>query len=291
MSEREREQAQQPHGGEGPIAVAFAVSVVGALGLAVTYLTGGEPQLEGLFLGMALIGIGVGLALWARWFLPNDEVEEERGTVGSSDEEIAAFTEVFQQGERQLARRRLLTRLGLGALGALGLAALFPIRSLGPAPGRGLKQTAFARGGLRLVDEENRPVRHEDLDPGGVFTVFPEGEVDSGDASTLLIRIETGEIRPLPGREGWIVDNDTIAYSKLCTHLGCPVGLFQAPQNLLLCPCHQSTFDVLEHARPVFGPATRPLPQLPIAVDEDGYFVATGDFSGPVGGGFWDRDR
>jgi ubiquinol-cytochrome c reductase iron-sulfur subunit len=288
MSDAERTSRR---GGEGPIAVAFAVSIVGALGLAVVYSTGGEPQFEGLFLGMALIGIGVGMALWAMRFLPNDEVEEERGTVGSSEEEIAAFSAVFEQGEHQLARRRLLTRLGLGALGALGLAALFPLRSLGPAPGRGLKQTAFARGGLRLVDEDNRPLRPDDLTPGTVATVFPEGQVDSGDAPTLLIRVETGEIVPLPGREDWTVDDDTIAYSKLCTHLGCPVGLFQAPQNLLLCPCHQSTFDVLHHARPVFGPATRPLPQLPIAVDEDGYFVATGDFSGPVGGGFWDRDR
>ena len=277
--------------GEGVIAVAFAVSIVAALGLAVVYWTGGEPQLEGLLLGLALIGIGVGMALWARRFLPNDEVEEERGDVASTEEEIAAFTEVFVKGEVQLARRRLLTRLGLGALGALGLAALFPIRSLGPAPGRGLKQTAFAKGGVRLVDEENRPLRPDDLAPGTVQTVFPEGDVDSGDAPTLLIRIETGTIQPLPGREDWTVGQDTIAYSKLCTHLGCPVGLFQAPENLLLCPCHQSTFDVLEHARPVFGPATRPLPQLPIEVGADGYLAARGDFSDPVGGGFWDRDR
>ena len=95
---------------------------------------------------------------------------------------------------------------------------------------------------------------------------------------------------PREGREDWTVEN-IVAYSKICTHAGCPVGLYQAELGLLLCPCHQSTFDVLEWARPVFGPAARSLPQLPLALDDDGYIIATGDFSGPVGPGFWDRGR
>jgi ubiquinol-cytochrome c reductase iron-sulfur subunit len=105
----------------------------------------------------------------------------------------------------------------------------------------------------------------------------------------VLIR-PSGTLRPRPGREGWTPDG-LVAYSKLCTHVGCPVGLYQAQEHLLLCPCHQSTFDVLDGARPVFGPATRSLPQLPLEVDEEGYLYAGGDFSGPTGAGFWDRDR
>jgi ubiquinol-cytochrome c reductase iron-sulfur subunit len=95
---------------------------------------------------------------------------------------------------------------------------------------------------------------------------------------------------PREGREGWSAEG-LVAYSKLCTHVGCPVGLYQADEHLLLCPCHQSTFDVLDGCRPVFGPATRSLPQLPISIDEQGFVVAEGDFSGPTGAGFWDRDR
>ena len=107
----------------------------------------------------------------------------------------------------------------------------------------------------------------------------------------MLIRTRTDQdFTPREGREDWTVEN-IVAYSKLCTHVGCPVGLYQAEQGLLLCPCHQSTFDVLDGARPVFGPAARSLPQLPLAVDDDGYLIATSDFSGPVGPGFWDRDR
>ena len=81
-----------------------------------------------------------------------------------------------------------------------------------------------------------------------------------------------------------------IAYSKICTHVGCPVGLYQADTHELLCPCHQSTFDVLDGARPRFGPATRSLPQLPLAVDGDGFLTAQSDFTEPVGPGFWNRD-
>ena len=119
---------------------------------------------------------------------------------------------------------------------------------------------------------------------------FPEGHTDAADAPTLLIHLRPGTNEPAPGREGYAA-GDLVAYSKLCTHLGCPVGLYQAQASLLLCPCHQSTFDVPQACRPVFGPATRPLPQLPIAVDDQGYVVAQGDFSAPVGPAFWDRDR
>ena len=114
-----------------------------------------------------------------------------------------------------------------------------------------------------------------------------------GFALTFVAEPESFE---LPGaflarrREGWTVDG-IVAYSKLCTHVGCPVGLYQATSGLLLCPCHQSTFDVMDGAEPVFGPAARPLPQLPLDVDGDGYLIATGDFSDPVGPGFWDRGR
>ncbi|HEY8547147.1 MAG TPA: Rieske 2Fe-2S domain-containing protein [Acidimicrobiales bacterium] len=271
-------------------ALCFLVSMLAALGLAVTYWQGGNTQVEGVLLAVVTGGIGVGIILWAKHFMPGEEVAEDREDLASTEAEVAAFTADLEAGGSSLRSRRLLLASATGALAAFGGALLFPIRSLGPRAGRGLKGTAFADG-VRLVREDGEPLKPSDLAPGGVVTVWPDGHVGAADAPTLLIRTHRDQpFRPRPGRERWTV-HGIVAYSKLCTHVGCPVGLYQAEKGLLLCPCHQSTFDVLDGARPVFGPAARSLPQLPLGLDDDGYIVATADFSDPVGPGFWDRGR
>jgi ubiquinol-cytochrome c reductase iron-sulfur subunit len=268
----------------------FALSVIAAIALIVVYLRGGQAQLEGTFLALTAGGIGVGIVLWAKHELGDEEVEEERHDVASSEEDIEAFRADFAAGEEQLSRRKLLMGMLGAAVVAMGAALLLPVRSLGPRPGRGLKETGF-RGGARLVNQSGDLIRSDDIPVDGVVTVWPEGQAGAADSPTLLIRTRASqEMQPLDGREDWTPEN-LIAYSKLCTHTGCPVGLYQSQEGLLLCPCHQSTFDVLHGAEPVFGPAARPLPQLPLAIDEDGVVVATGDFSDPVGPGFWDRER
>ncbi len=274
--------------GERLTSISFGVSIVGALGLAVVYWTGGQPQLEGVLLALSLGGLGLGLVLWARYFMPRRPEVEARHAIESSEEEIDAFREEYERGEHILTRRTLLVRMGAAAVAALGVALIFPIRSLGPRPGKGFKSTPYRRG-IRLVTSEGEPIKADDVSVQGVVTAFPEGHTHSADAPTLLIR-PGAPVQPRPGRETWTPDG-LVAYSKLCTHVGCPVGLYQSEEHLLLCPCHQSTFDVLDGARPVFGPAARSLPQLPIRIDEDGYVVAKGDFSSPPGPGFWDRGR
>ena len=127
-----------------------------------------------------------------------------------------------------------------------------------------------------------------DVPLDGLVTVFPEGSPDSGDGQAVLMQVDPGLIQPRPGREDWS-PSGFIAYSKVCTHAGCPVGLYQAEAHELLCPCHQSTFDVLNGAKPLFGPAAGALPQLPLTIDSDGILRATGDFSSPVGPVFWHR--
>jgi ubiquinol-cytochrome c reductase iron-sulfur subunit len=271
-------------------AVAFAVAILAALALAVVYWRGGQPQAEGVLLAVVLGGIGAGIAMWAKRFMPHGPFEEERGQIGSSEEDIAEFLDSLEHGDRGIARRGFLATMATGALAALGLAAIFPIRSLGPRPGRGLKETPFGLGEKRLVNERGELVRADELAVDSVITCFPEGFVNDPDSPTLLIHLRPGQNRPKPGRETW-APNDLVAYSKLCSHMGCPVGLYQSQQGLLLCPCHQSTFDVGNHCNPIFGPATRSLPQLPLRIDADGHVVATGDFSDPVGPGFWDRGR
>jgi ubiquinol-cytochrome c reductase iron-sulfur subunit len=274
---------------ERRIAVALVTSAAAALALTLVYARGGQPQLEGALLGLSLGALGVAIVLWARYLFPEEEVVGERPTLESSDEELRSFTASFEAGERLFLRRRFLTRLLGVALGALGLAALFPIRSLGPSPGRALFRTAWRRG-ARLVAEDGRLVRLGDLEVGGVLTVFPEGHPHAEDSATLLIRVEPDQLRLAPGRENW-APGGYIAYSKICTHVACPVGLYQEDTHRLLCPCHQSTFEVLHGARPVFGPATRPLPQLPLAVDAEGYLVAQSDYREPIGPGFWNREK
>jgi ubiquinol-cytochrome c reductase iron-sulfur subunit len=251
----------------------------------VLYARGGQPQLEGALLLVALGGIGVGLILWAKGFLPPGPFVQERTPLTSTPREREAVARGFERGARPIARRTFMARmLGL-AVGAFGIAALFPIRSLGPSPGRSLFRTSWRRGS-RLITADGAPVTADRLNVGGLLTVYPEGHPGSADSQTILIRVDPTDLRPLPGRESWSPDG-FLAYSKICTHAGCPVGLYEAETNRLFCPCHQSVFDALDGARPVDGPATRPLPQLPIEVDGQGYLRAQGDFPEPVGPGFW----
>jgi ubiquinol-cytochrome c reductase iron-sulfur subunit len=150
-----------------------------------------------------------------------------------------------------------------------------------------LFETAW-RPGIRLVTPEGAPVGVGDVPVGGVLTVFPERQTRRADAQTILVRVDPTTLQPLAGRESWSPEG-YLAYSKICTHAGCPVGLYEQSSNSLFCPCHQSVFDVLNGAEPVAGPATRALPQLPIEIGPDGFLVAQGDFTEPVGPGFWNE--
>jgi len=272
-------------------AVSFGLSTLAAIALAAVYWQGGQPQAEGVLLAVVTGGLGVGIVLWARLATPQDDVTEERHLIGSSGEQVEALASDIESGGAAFGRRRLLAGLLGSAAAAFAAALVFPVRSLGPRPGKGLKRTAYAGGGKRLVTADGQPVRVDHLPVDGVVTAWPEGHTHDGDAPTLLIRTRPDHrFRPRPGREDWTVGG-VVAYSKLCTHVGCPVGLYQAEAGLLLCPCHQSTFNVLDGARPIFGPAARSLPQLPLGRNENGELIALGDFSNPVGPGFWDRGR
>jgi ubiquinol-cytochrome c reductase iron-sulfur subunit len=272
-------------GGRRAILGAFAASMAASLGLTVVYATGGQPQLEGVLLGVALGGIAVGLVLFGRRMLPGGRFVEPRDVVPHATAQRPGVAAAFEAGAEPIERRRLLLRAFGGAIALLGVAAVFPIRSLGTRPGRSLQRTQW-RTGRRAVGEDGRPVRPDDLEANSVVTVYPDGHVESADSQTLLIRLPA-DVAP-PGPEGWAA-GEVVAFSKICTHAGCPVGLYQAETYELFCPCHQSTFSVPDGAEPTFGPATRPLPQLPIGLDDQGYVVALSDYREPVGPGFWTR--
>ncbi|MGH2751678.1 MAG: Rieske 2Fe-2S domain-containing protein [Actinomycetota bacterium] len=272
----------------GVIGAGFVASLLSSIGLCVVYALGGQPQTEGALLAISLGGIALGLILWGKDLMPSSPYVEEREASPHQREERAQAEDAFERGVVPLQRRTFLAKLLGAALTGLGVVALFPIRSLGTSPGRSLFVTSWGPG-VRLVDIDGSPIAPDDLEVDGVLTVYPQGALDEADSQTLLLRFDPAEALPNAER-GWTPEG-CLALSKICTHAGCPVGLYQVESHELFCPCHQSAFSVLEGAIPTTGPATRPLPQLPIGIDDQGFLVATDDFPEPVGPGFWRRPR
>ena len=262
-------------------AAAFGVSIAASLALVGVYWAGGGAQAEGILLGFGLGGLGTGVVVWATRLMDAPEETEEREDLASPP----AVVEDPGGAGAAVTRRSLLVRMLTAAGGALAAALAIPALSLGPRPGQSLFETAWSKG-ARLVDADGNPLKPLDLVPEGVTTVYPEGHAGSEDAQTLVLRVDP-ELLELPEeRLAWAPEG-CVGYSKICTHAGCPVGLYRAEAHELLCPCHQSTFDVLRGAVPTFGPADRPLPQLPMGLDDEGYLVALSDYTEPVGPGFW----
>jgi len=262
------------------------VSAGAAIGLAIVYARGGNPQVEGALILASFGALGVGLVTIAHRLLPSEQFEEERERLPTTPDDRRAFAQDFDRGE-SLTRRRFLAGSLVAAVGAIAAALLFPIRSLGPSPGNSLERTPWRRGS-RLVNDQGFAVVADEVPLDGLVTVFPEGAVGSADGQVVLVRVRPELVRPAAGREDWSPEG-FIAYSKVCTHAGCPVGLYQSRTHQLLCPCHQSAFDVLEGAEPVFGPAARALPQLPLEIDAEGVLVARSEFLEPIGPAFWNR--
>ena len=265
------------------VLLAFGASLVSGVALLVLYVLGGQTQLEGVLLTLCLGGLGVGIVLWAQRLMSSDVRIEERHPIGGGPERIDELTEALTE-EQGFTRRTLLIRALGGAIAGLGAALALPIFSLGPAPGRALFETTW-RSGSRLAPSGGQPVSAESLPVGGVITVFPDGDDHDLNAAALLIRVDPALLGDDAGATGGF-----IAYSKICTHAGCPVGLYRSAQHVLICPCHQSEFDVLAEAQPISGPAARALPRLPIRREGD-TFVAEGDFPEPVGPSFWNMGR
>lgn len=276
-----------PRGPQRRAAAGFAVTVIGAMAFAWAYVMHGDVRWQGAALAVAFGGLAYGLAAWAA-LLPQGPFVEDRENMRSPQADREVLAEDLGSADGGIVSAPLPRRWLTAALGALGLAFLFPLRSLqglAPSPGESQRQTAWADGVL-VVREDGTPVKAEDLAPGSALTVFPQGHVSEGDAAVLLLRVDPEQLQLPPERMAWTVDG-IVGYSKICTHAGCPVGLYAEGSGELLCPCHQSVFDIYRLAEPRYGPAARRLPQLPLGRNADGTLTARGDFPDPPGPGYW----
>jgi ubiquinol-cytochrome c reductase iron-sulfur subunit len=288
---------------ERTVAFLFTLSMVASIGFIAAYIgmpvhTLGRTFHSNLALGTAMsvafLSLGVGAVIWVRRLMPDVEIAEARKPLASPPEERKAFQETFMEGAEDsgFIKRPLIRRTLIAATVPLALAPVVLLRDMGPLPGTVLRHTVWRKGLRLLVAGSNRPIKPEEFDtPGGLITVVPEGYQNNQDevakAAAIILKFRPGQLQP-PTVMDWTVQ-DIVCYSKICTHVGCPVALYEQTTQHILCPCHQSTFDAPKGATVLFGPAPRPLPQLPLAVDAEGYLVANGDFNEPVGPSFWER--
>jgi ubiquinol-cytochrome c reductase iron-sulfur subunit len=298
---------------ERQVAILFGISALGTMLLIVSYIfipddlfvfipiMGNQNAHQlGLGLGMAisLFFIGMGAIHWAKTLMPDTEVVAQRHEFRSPDADRKEFVDAIKggAGASGLGRRSLIKR-SLGA--ALGLSALSPLlllRDLGPLPGKELEKTTWKSGTYLVTDPGNRRIKASDLEVGAVAQVLPEIAdpehrklSDVAKDAVLLIRLRPQEFN-LEADKLAMTHDGIIAFSKICSHMGCAVALYEQQTKHLLCPCHQSTFDVTRAAKVIFGPSARPLPQLDITIDSEGYLVARQPFSEPVGPSFWERN-
>lgn len=296
---------------ERQVAVLFGLSAVGTIGFLLAYFLVPPGQsvasirtsnlLLGLGLTVGMLGIGLGAVHWAKTLMSDHERVEERHPQRSSDAVRTAAVDVLKQGAADsgvgVGRRGLLKGALIGAVGLLPLSIAVPlIGNVGGDWNTNQFRHTIWRAGRRLArDPSGTAIKASDVTIGSVFHVIPEGLEseahpldEKAKAVVLLIRLDPRDLNEAPDKKSWSYDG-IVAYSKICTHVGCPVALYEQQTHHLLCPCHQSTFDVANGAKVIFGPARRPLPQLPIAVDSEGYLVAQSDFHEPIGPSYWER--
>jgi ubiquinol-cytochrome c reductase iron-sulfur subunit len=268
-----------------PVGLGIVACIGGAIGFAVSFWNGASNAWIGGSLALSLLGLGLALAFWGRdladdaviagrYPVPPDEVDGQAALATQLDEHASVLT-----------RRGFLFKFLIAGVAVFALSQVVLLGALGPWPGDSLFVTGW-RKGRRLVTEDGEPVTRDALATGGFLVAFPEGGDDAASSQVVLLHFVKGDFVPQPGRETWSPE-DFVAYSRVCTHAGCPVAEYIDVDQMLVCPCHQSAFDVLHGADPVAGPAGRPLPQLPLAIDKDGFLYAQSDFTESVGPGFW----
>lgn len=299
---------------ERQVATMFGLATLLILGFVVAYVkvpndslitipalgtVGTNHLLLGVTFGLGVLLIGLGAIHWAKKLMTDVEVTQERHPLTSTQNERDEIAEIVKRGaaESGFKEHKLIRRTLLGALALFPIPLVVLLRDLGPMPGTRLRKTIWAKGVRLVTDATYQPIKASDIPVGGLVNAVPENLLhqeeedknlnERGKASVILVRLNPSDIVSQQGTD-WDYQG-ILAYSKICTHVGCPTSLYQQRTHHLLCPCHQSTFDLADSGNVVFGPAARRMPQLAITVDSEGYLVAQGDFKEPVGPSFWER--
>ncbi len=257
----------------------------------------------GTCLGLALLLIGVGAIQWSKTLMEDHEIVELRHSSGSSQGDQTEALAMFEQGtaESGFGRRAMVRNSLLASLGVLALPAVVLLGDLGPLPGGRPKETVWARGVRVVNDVSGEPLGLDDIQfgqlvngqPGVFYETDEEGEPlyegtellnAKAKAAVVLVRIDPDDLVDAESAAKGI--GGVLCFSKICTHLGCPISLWEQQTRNLLCPCHQSTFDLADGGKPVFGPAKRPVPQLELGLDDEDHLIALGDFDVPIGPSF-----
>jgi ubiquinol-cytochrome c reductase iron-sulfur subunit len=297
---------------ERTVALWFTVSMLATVGFIASFVTipvdeavfvfpiGHISALNfalGMTLGLALFAIGAGAVHWARTLMSDEEITDERHPIAAPPEVKTKVMADFRQGakESQLGRRKLVRNTMFGALALFPLSGVVLLRDLGPLPGTKLRHTPWSKGKLIVNMNTNEPLRPSDVVVGSLTFARPDGLEEENHefnneiakAALMIVRLQPEDIKDKRELE-WSHEG-IVAYSKICTHVGCPISLYEQQTHHVLCPCHQSTFDLSDGARVIFGPAGHALPQLRIGVNDEGYLEALGDFEEPVGPAFWER--
>lgn len=246
------------------------------VGFGISLVMGAPLVVHGGLLALALLLFGAAVRRYFADTYPDVEAVEPREIPTPADDDLPLSDVPAVANRRSFVKRALLV---FGGIFGIGIAAP-PIASLGPAPAGTLRKTAW-EDGRRLVGSDGQPIKPQDVAGGGIASIWPEDAIGEERSAVILIRLRD-EPQP-PTNLDWVVDGTLVAYSKVCTHAGCPVALFRERDNALFCPCHQSTFAPARGAVVTFGPAERPLAQLPLGTDQYGYLIARGDFTQPVG--------
>jgi ubiquinol-cytochrome c reductase iron-sulfur subunit len=264
----------------------FGLSVLAAVALVFAYWRAAGTQVLGGLLALSLLAAAGGLVVWSRAMIPDEIVPGPREPLASPGPEMDGLVTEIEQRGRSIGRRMFLAGALIAFAGALSAAFISLLRSfMGPDPLKVLSRTPWAAG-VKLVRRDGSSVEAAKVPEGSVITVFPEGHAGELAGETVLVRLKPDVLKLPADRMAWTVDG-LIAYSRICTHAGCPVSQYYDTEHILACPCHQSTFDLAAGGRPTGGPATQPLPQLPLGVDDAGLLVAKGGFLTPPGPGYW----
>jgi ubiquinol-cytochrome c reductase iron-sulfur subunit len=296
--ERERLVPDSPPSSGAELAALVLLAAGAACGVAfvVVYALDRLPnqtQLFGACLGLAFLFVAAALILTGKRLIVTEELEHDYPVEEHADEQETILQTVADSGSR-LTRRRLFKACLGAAGGALTVAVLTPLASLGPVLDVGAFYDTPWRRGRRLVDERGRPWRADDIEEADFYTAFPEGaDKEQLGAPVVLVRLPQHELH-LPRANAHFAADGIVAYSKICTHAGCAISLYRSPlfrpndpRPALVCPCHYSTFDPAAGGTVLFGPAGRNLPMLPLSIDRRGELRAAGNFDGPVGPSWW----